>query len=157
VRQPADWKRQHGFPLDVEEVLSLNREAAGESRNHKAEPSGWPRHPPTACPPPEWQRVIVDHPERLLVALAVAPSAPGGERVLGFAARPDGWVLQAAKPVFVSGPGWPAAFPELAEEPRPEWWRQAWRDWCQPRGLPAGEIEACRLERRDYKLHVWAN
>src|SRR5205823_2754975 len=62
--------------------------------------------------------------------------------------------LNDAEPAFVLGEGWQETFPDLAAAPARDVWRQAWRAWCQPRGLPAGEVEACVLERQDHRLRV---
>src|SRR5262249_58781687 len=52
------------------------------------------------------------------------------------------------------GTAWQEIFRDLASEPPLEVWQQAWRTWCQPRGVPPAEISACVLERRDYRLRV---
>jgi hypothetical protein len=127
VEQPAEWKQRHGFPAEVR----------------------------TAPEPAEaWQQVIIDRPEQLLVLFVL--SGEGQEPLLGLAVQLPGWQLQTDRPVLMLGPGWRESLPELAEDPRLELWREAWRGWCQPRGLPAGEIEACILERRGITLVVRA-
>jgi hypothetical protein len=144
VSQSAEWKQHHGFPLDVEVIL-------GSGSNHKA----FPAH--GVEPLPAWQRVILDRPERLCVALVLAPAEKDSERLLGFVVQQEGWVLQAAEPAFILPADWRHALPELAEEPSLDAWRQAWRSWCQPRGLPVPEIDACIVERQDYHLRVHAS
>jgi hypothetical protein len=139
-RRPDEWKRRHGFPADVERVLRGGAET-GQVNNAV----------------PEWRRVILDQPEHLPAALVLAPGADGGgERLLGFAVRPEGWALQAPEAAFSLGAGWQETFPDLAQEAGLGAWRQAWREWCQPRGVPAAEVEACALERRDHLLRVLA-
>jgi hypothetical protein len=137
--RPADWKQRHGFPLDVQDILGVSPAAEAAS----AETS-----------PPPWRRVIVDRPERVLAALVLAPGPDGGQRLLGLAVQQDGWVLRDTQPLFVLGAGWPETFPDLAADPGPEAWRQAWRAWGGPRALPGDEIEACTLERQGERLRV---
>jgi hypothetical protein len=134
VRRPPEWKHRHSFPADVQGVLGL--EAASR--------------------PESWERVILDRPERLAAALVVTSVKEGSDRLLGFAVRQEGWVLQAEEPVFVLDAGWQEVFPNLAGEPPPDVWRQAWRAWCQPRNLPAAEVEACTLQRQEHRLRVAA-
>ena len=57
-------------------------------------------------------------------------------------------------PVFSLGADWQTVLPELTDEPALDLWRQAWRTWCQPRGLPATETETCRLDRQGHRLKV---
>jgi hypothetical protein len=78
------------------------------------------------------------------------------ESLLGLAVQVQGWQLQTDRPVLTLDGGWREALPELAEDPGLERWREAWRGWCQPRGLPVGEVEACILERRGPALVVRA-
>jgi len=134
VRQPAAWKQQHSFPEEVREILPL---AAG-----------------TAVP--AWQRVIVDRPERLPVVLVLAGVTDSNRQFLGFAVRQERWALQATHPVFILREDWHAPFPELGRGPSETACRQAWRLWCQPRGLLAEDVEACDLRPDDLHLHVAA-
>src|SRR5262249_8253388 len=131
LRQPPEWKQRFGFPAEVEQVLDLE----------VAPPS------PTNHQPPAWQRVILDPPERLLAAVLVTAGEGGRPGPVGFAARQEGWALQGAEPAFTVREGWEPLFPELAEEPAPELWRQAWWGWCQPRGFSQDDANACTLER----------
>jgi hypothetical protein len=139
LARPAEWKARHGFPADVQEILGV----------------GPP--PPRAglTLPPPWRRVIVDRPERVLAVLVLSAAAGHG-RLTGLAVQPDGWVLHAGKPLFTVGAGWPEVFPGLDQEPPLEAWQQAWRAWCEPRGIPADEAAACTLEQRGLRLHVTA-
>ncbi len=139
LRQPAEWKQQRGFPPEVRQVLGV-RGLNGSG-------------PPVA---PAWQQVIVDQPEHLLALVALVPAEGQGERLLGFGVKQEGWALQGGEPAFTVGAGWQELFPELAEEVPPDVWRQAWRAWCQPRGLPAGEVDSCTLEVREHRLRVQA-
>jgi hypothetical protein len=143
LRQSAEWKQRHGFPLDVTEVLAIQPEGSPTANG-----------PPQ---PPSWQRVVLDRPERLLAVLILAANPERQGAVMhGFAVRQNGWVLDSAEPVFTLTEGWPDLFPDLAGDLPPEQWRQAWRSWCQPRSIPAGEADSCRLERRGERLHVTA-
>jgi hypothetical protein len=144
LRQPEEWKRQHGFPVEARRVLGL------EAVNGDAGAV------PAAEAIPAWQRVIVDRPEHLVAVLCLVAEEGEGERLLGFAVRPEGWVLEAAQPAFTLPADWRELFPEAADGPSADAWRQAWRAWCQPRSVPAAEVEACALERHEYRLRVAA-
>jgi hypothetical protein len=139
VGQPAEWKQRFGFPLEVEHILS------GGTVPESA-----------AVASPEWQHIIVDRPERLVVALVLTPASDRRERLLGFTVQPEGWVLQAAEPAFAIETGWQEVFPHLAMDLPLDQWHHAWRAWCQPRSLPAAEVAACTLERHSYRLRVTA-
>src|SRR5207249_3046494 len=80
ISRPAEWKQQHDFPLDVDQVVVTGS--------------------------PEWERVVVDHPEHLLAALILTSAEDGSDRLLGFAIRQEGWSLQAEAPVFILGRSW---------------------------------------------------
>ncbi len=134
IRQTPEWKAHHHFAADVEALLSPR-----------------PHEPPEA----NWRRVVLDAPEQIALVFLRA-AAPAGEPVLlGFPVRVQGWVLDA-EPALVLGAGWEEVLPDLAEEPSPEAWRQAWREWSHPRSLPPAEVDACRLERVDHRLLVRA-
>jgi hypothetical protein len=132
LARSAEWKQQHGFPEDVQEVMGVG-------------PAGVPAAS-------TWQSVIVDRPEWVSAVLLLT----AGPNLVGLAVRPDGWVLQTAVPLFTLGAAWPEVFPDLAQEPPPEAWRRAWRAWCEPRAIPADEADACVLERRGERLRVTA-
>jgi hypothetical protein len=146
LEQPPQWKRRFGFPEEIEHIYGIAGEPA-ESDPIEA--------------PPAWQQIILDRPEHLLtvfVLVSAALETEAGsqqERLLGFAVRQEGWVLQAEEPAFTLTEGWQEVFPEL-DEPSAETWRQAWRAWCQPRSVPATESDACQLERQEYRLRVRA-
>jgi hypothetical protein len=144
LRQPDEWKRERGFPVEARRVL-------GPEAVNGSAPA-----PAFAEPVAAWQRVILDRPGHLFALVARVADEEGGDRLLGFAARTEGWVLESAQPAFVLHAGWPELFPELAEDLPAEAWRQAWRAWCQPRAVPAADVEACALERHDYCLRVTA-
>lgn len=126
--QPAEWKARHGFPADVRAVATEPAEA--------------------------WQQVIVDRAEQLAALFVLSGERGSEETLLGLAVQMPGWQLQGDRPVLELGSDWRESLPELAEEPGLEQWREAWRGWCQPRGVPAGEVEACVLERRGLNLVV---
>jgi hypothetical protein len=137
IQQSTDWKLAHGFAPEIHSVLGLEATA-----------------PPGPAQPESWQRVILDRPERLAAALLLTSRPGEGEQLVGLAVQPGSWTLQTAEPAFVLGSTWPEVFPDLAQEVSPDLWRQAWRTWCQPRNLPAADVEACTLEQRDYHLSV---
>jgi hypothetical protein len=120
------WKQSHGFPADVHSLAG-----GGEA----------------------WQRVVLDRAESLLLACLVTEEQ---DRLLGFSVQPAGWQLHGERAVLVLGSTWGEALPELAESVSLEEWREAWRAWGQPRGLPPGEIEACHLEPHGVRLRVQA-
>jgi hypothetical protein len=129
VEQSAEWKDRHGFPADV---CGCGEPAADD-----------------------WRQVILDRPEQLLTLFVLGGSG-AEETLLGLAVQPLGWQLQVDRPILSLGAGWREVLPELAVEPGPDQWRQAWRSWGQPRGLPMGELEACLLERKETSLLVRA-
>jgi hypothetical protein len=135
ARQDPAWKRRYGFPADVRGVAPPGGE--GEAGV------------------PDWQRVVLDRAERLTAALAEV-NAEEGSGLLGFAVDEGAWRLEAESPALALGPGWEDVFPEVAADPPPEAWREAWRVWCQPRALPAGDVGACGLERSGHVLWVRA-
>jgi DNA-binding MarR family transcriptional regulator len=137
VGKAPDWKRQVGFPLEVHEIMS------GDIPPESAHASE------------EWKRVILDRPERLPIAFVLVPASERQEQLLGFGVKPEGWVLDCAEPALALD-HWREIFPELAVDLAMEDWRNAWRGWCQPRGLPAAEVDACVLERQGYRLQVTA-
>ncbi|MBY0524674.1 MAG: hypothetical protein K2R98_14820 [Gemmataceae bacterium] len=135
VRQPEDWKRRHGFPTDVDEVFDVGAELA----------SGQPE---------SWQRVILDRPEHLAVALVPTRDAQGDERLLGFAVRQDGWALLSDSPAFVLGDSCREVFPSVVEGISREVWEQAWQTWCQPRGLGVVSDDTGSLQVEGHRLRV---
>jgi hypothetical protein len=134
IRQSPEWKARHHFPADVEALL-----------------------PPQHGQPSEasWRRVVLDAPESRALALLRTTGPAGEPVVLGFTVRAQDWTLEA-EPALTLGAGWEEVLPDLAEEPSPEAWRQAWRDWSHPRSLPPSDVDACRLENIDHRLRVHA-
>ncbi len=139
VRQSTDWKQKHGFPLDVEEVVSL--ETAG---NH---------HDPAAAS--SWQRVIVAHPERVLTVLILQTGDGDQRRLEGFGVRSETWEI-GPEPAFTIPVNGNETLAELTAEPTNEAWRQAWRTWCSQHRVLAAEADACRIEPSAERLLVQA-
>ena len=134
IRQTPQWKARFRFPTDVESLLP-------------------PR--PEETPAANWRRIILDTVEqRLFVFILTSPSSTA-PRLLGFAVRPEGWTLEP-EPLLTLADGWEEALPDLAVAPAPQMWRQAWQTWSQPRSLPQAEVAACRLDRADHRLLVYA-
>jgi len=137
VRQCAEqsetWKQQFGFPLDICRIRNM---AEGD-----ADPSAW-------------QHIILDRPERLLVVLALV-AGPDQPRLLGFAARQEGWVLTSAEPVLVQNSGWQEIFPELSS-PTLDALQQAWHAWSQPRGVTESQLAVCTIQMAGHRLRVQA-
>jgi hypothetical protein len=135
IRRPPEWKARHQFPADVLAVAETGRDGV----------SGLPA----------WRRVIADHPEQALLALALAP-ADGGEALHGFTVRPEGWSLFREAPLLTLTAEWTEVFPELAAAPAADDWRRAWRAWCQTHGLAEAEADECALEPEADRLRVRA-
>jgi hypothetical protein len=136
VERDPDWKRRHGFPEDIVAILDQSATQNDESS--------------------DWRRVILDSPEQVPIAFAEISAEGEGTALLGYPVRAPDWTLRRDAPVISLRAGWEEVFVDLAEEPSPDAWRQAWQAWCQPRSLPADEVEACRLERADHRLLVRA-
>lgn len=134
LQQTSEWKVRHHFPADVEELLL-------------------PR--PDADPATSWRRVVLDSPHWLPFVFIRPASPVGAAHLLGFAVQSEGWILER-DPGLRLAEGWQEALPDLAEEPDGEAWRQSWQAWSHPRGLPSGEVNACRLERAEHRLLVRA-
>lgn len=134
IHHTPEWKKRFRFPADVEALLPPQaNEASAKS----------------------WRHVILDAVEERLLVFLQSGQRPKVTLLLGFAVRPEGWVLES-QPLLELVEGWEEAMPDLAAEPPVEIWRQAWQTWSQPRGLPPAEVEACRLERLDHRLLVHA-
>jgi hypothetical protein len=133
IRQTPQWKTRFHFPIEIEDLLP-------------------PR--PGESPSANWRRVILDAvDERPFVFIHTAQT--NAAQLLGFSVRPDNWALES-EPLLALAEGWDEALPDLALEPEPEMWRQAWQTWSYPRSLPQAEVAACRLERVDHRLLVHA-
>ena len=129
IGQSAEWKQACGFPLDVEAL------ANGTDLE-------------------DWQAVLVDRPERVLLALIIAESA-GTKELLGFAVKVEGWTLFDRAPV-VRVPAAAAFWPEFALAPAAHVWQEAWRSWCRQKQLPTNEVEICALNYHAPRLDVQA-
>jgi hypothetical protein len=128
IQQPLEWKERHGFPTDVRAVVDL------------------------AAAPGDWRAVMIDRAERFL-GLVVA-TVEGS--MTAFSVRPEAWGLEREPPAFTLAAGWQDVLPDLASEPAPEAWRQAWLAWCQQRGVTPADAEFCVLERDGQRLMVRA-
>ena len=123
IAQPSEWKQACGFPREVESLASA----------------------PTSD---SWQHVIVDRPERVMLALMQT-----SQEVQGFAIKVDGWTLFERSPVLkMSSTPWP----ELTQAPPMQVWQDAWRSWCKQRQLPTNEVEICALSYHPPRLEVQA-
>jgi hypothetical protein len=134
LRRTPEWKARFRFPMDVESLLP-------------------PR--PDESPTANWRRVILDAVERQLFVFIHTAQTSAAPLMLGFCVRPDGWVLEP-EPLLALSEGWEEALPDLAAEPSPQLWQQAWQTWSHPRRLPLAEVAACRLQRVDHRLLVHA-
>ena len=124
IRRPEEWKTRNGFPTDVDALLA---------------------------PSADWRRMILDRPEQILLVF-VTEDGPDARR-LGFAVRPEDWVLQTQAPALMLGAGAEETLSD-ADEPAPEAWREAWREWCRQRGLP--DADACGIEPAEDRVRVVA-
>lgn len=131
TRRPENWKRAHGFPLDVEAVALMG-------------PDARERH---------WRQVMIDRSERLSVAMILTGSRP---HLQAFTAEPGGWNLDASEPVFSLGAEWTDALPSLRQDAPAAEWRQTWQNWCKERSIPAAVAAECVLERHQHRLDVIA-
>jgi hypothetical protein len=134
IRQTPEWKARFRFPTDVEAVLP-------------------PR--PDESPTANWRRVVLDAVEHRLFVFIHAAQTSTAPLLLGFSVRPEDWLLDP-KPLLTLAEGWEEPLPDLAAEPSLEMWRQAWQTWSHPRSLPPAEVAACRLERANHRLLVYA-
>ena len=101
----------------------------------------------------EWQAVIVDRPERVLLALIVAGS---DKEMLGFAVKVEGWTLFDRVPIVRLPDPTSPLWPELAQPLPGSIWQEAWRSWCRQRQLPTNEVEICALNYHAPRLDVQA-
>jgi hypothetical protein len=134
VAQPPEWKRRWQFPQDVAEVFGAGE--AAESASLSA-----------------WQSVPVDRPEQLPLVLAAVPGE-SGPRLVGFPFQPEGWSLETEEPVLALDSGWEEILGWLREEPGPEAWRAAWRQWCRQRALPAEETDTSDVTPADVVVRL---
>ncbi len=130
VAQSADWKKRHGFPEEIKELLAKPPGQAVEA----------------------WEQMVVATPQRVF-AVVLRTQAAGQSRLVGFAANSRNWELHAAQAAFDvpdEPPGW---FPPPLSEQAV---RQAFAEWCQQRQIPAAEMEQCALKFAGSRLTVTA-
>ncbi len=127
VARPPEWKRRHGFPSEVQAVVTQGDAAS------------------------RWRGVVVDRAEQVTAALALVREAEdgSGERLLAYA-------VDSGVPILTAGAGWREVFPDLTDEASDEAWRDAWRAWCATRGVSAEECASCAVRREGHRLHVTA-
>lgn len=135
VEQSSQWKQRFGFPQDIEAVLLPQ---TGEAVNGA-----------------DWRRVVLDQPEQITALLAELPSETATDaRLVAFSVRAPEWALYRGRTVLELDRDWEALLGSLVRPLPQEQWRKAWRDWCQPRGVPPGEAESCRIEIAGTLLRV---
>lgn len=137
VARPVDWKSQHGFPLEIQRALPPSAECDR-----------------TSDEPSAWQRVIVDRPERHLVAWILAPGSGEHACLLAFAARQEGWALHSVEPLLSLPEDWPESLPGLIIEPDMESLRCAWKTWAHSRGLTEADTDGATLALAGHFLDV---
>jgi hypothetical protein len=128
LARPAEWKRRHGFPAEV--VRLIWSKGSVDART--------------------WREVPLDRPEQVYLLLVEVAYGT----VLGLSVQPGGWELVREPAVRL--PAGAEVVESLAGEAGADAWRQAWLAWCQQRSLPAGEVEACKLEPAGHRLVVKA-
>jgi DNA-binding MarR family transcriptional regulator len=125
VHQSLDWKRRHGFPLDVREVLTTAPGAAV----------------------PGWEHVPIAAPLRLFAAV-VRTIGDEGSVLVGVTGQTRNWELQASQPAFiVPEDDWMPVADEAM-------WRLAFLEWCQQRQIATTETQACTLTLQGDRLIV---
>lgn len=127
VEQSSDWKCRRAFPQEIEALV----------QNTGA---------------PDWQRVIVDRPERMLLVLL----STGKAEWLGFAAKAEGWELLAQAPILRLSATEIDPDCAIVEKVQTLAWQEAWRAWCRQRNLPPPEVDSCVLTYQPPRLHVQA-
>jgi hypothetical protein len=141
--QPVEWKLRVGFPVEVSEVLLT------ETEPHAADS--------TSKSIVDWQRVAIDYPESIQLAFIQLKGAQPGKCVWqAHAVRmPEGRLLM--QPVaLAAGTCLSELIPELNSEPTLTAWQAAFRSWCVTGGLSNAQVLACRLERREHNLRIYA-
>jgi hypothetical protein len=133
LAQDAVWKKTFGFPLEL---------------------VAFPDAAPPAGEIVSPDHVVVDRAERMLIVLCQG-SKPGND-LLGFAVRPEGWVLNAAEPIVNLPPAAAAILPELERPASREAWQQSWQTWCSSRTVPAADAQECSLTCAQDRLLVQA-
>jgi hypothetical protein len=139
ISRPIEWKRDHGFPLDIEELIADSEGSLAAGSN-----------------PENGHRGIEYQPEYLSVVLLKAKTASRKDHLLGFAFSPTGWTMNVTKPVLDWPLPKPDSFSELIPQPETEQWRQVWTEWGKENRLSDTEIADCTLELRDFRLKVLA-
>jgi hypothetical protein len=136
------WKKRHHFPEEVVELLAPFPQNAQEGVNAaSAEPSPLRRLR-------DWQRIPIVQSWRQNVAVV---SCGGAKEITGFAVQAPHWELRASEPLF----GFiDDDLGELVDEPSTPMWFEAWREWCQPRGLLSNDTNQCTIERVGHQLVV---
>lgn len=137
VQRPAEWKARFDFPPEIQRVLSSSEETDQQGEEPRA-----------------WQRVIVDHPERHLVAWILVAGSGEDPCLLAFAARQEGWVLHSTAPLMRIADGWREALPGIVAEPDTTSLRRAWKVWANSRGLMDVDADAATLSLVGHQLEV---
>lgn len=133
VRKPESWKKQVNFPANLVEI------ALPDSVNEY----------------PAWQKVLIDKPETICLALVLSQINGGGPRMLGFPTRPGDWELTGNLPPLTLE-DWPDFLGEAANLPPLDVLREVWRAWSRPRNLPGREVDACVLTLAGHRLLIKA-
>jgi hypothetical protein len=131
--QSPEWKKTFGFPLEVRSFEAVTQEAPA---------------------PASWNHVILDRAERLLVVLFQGPKPK--EDLLGFAIRPEGWVLNAAEPILHLPADARTVFWEQDQSAAFDLWQRAWLSWCRIRNLPLDYAQECSLALVEERLRIAA-
>jgi hypothetical protein len=147
INQTSAWKKHHHFPEEVVELLApfpRNGQESARPTNFESSPLKLLR---------DWQSVAVVQCWRQNVAVVSREGTDGSKEITGFAVHAPQWELRAAEPLFGLID---EKFSELVDEPSASMWFEAWREWCQPRGLLSNDTNQCTLERVGHQLKVSA-
>jgi hypothetical protein len=135
ARQSETWKTRSGFPKEVVQVVA-------------------PDDPLLLAA--AWQKVVVSQPLQHSAVL-VACGKSDEESLRAFTYRRDAWGLDTSQPAFSFGREWRETIPKLAAEVPAETLQNAWREWCEGKGISPADTNACRLEVEGCALHVFAS
>jgi hypothetical protein len=115
LERPDDWKRQAGFPTEIEAVVTLGQD----------------------CPlVPDWQRAVIAYPRLLTAAVFDVPS---GKR--GYVVMPGGWHLYSEPVAFELSHATAEQLPGLAHPLAVELWQESAKRWCANEGVPCDDVQ----------------
>ena len=117
LQESTEWRQKFAFPAELSAFADTDPGCAGSDQ------------------------VVVDNPERLLVACVPGPAS---EQLI-FAAGADGWALDAAAPIARLPRSAQTLVAEISPSPPPALWMGAWQAWCGSQAVPPAEARSCAL------------